>query len=259
MTELELLRQDLAKEKKKVAILEKMVEDTTRRLYLSNQELEAFCYSVSHDLRAPLRAINGFATTLKLSQPGKRSAEEMEFLTIISEEAVRMGELIDGLLAFSRLGRKKIQKSEVDMNLLAQLAVDEVLRSKQARNPANIEILPLPPAKCDQTLIRQTYVNLLSNALKFSRTKPKPQIEIGHTLLEGKPYYYVKDNGIGFDNELRDKLFEVFERLHHPDEFEGTGIGLALVKRIITRHGGEIIGNGLVNEGATFYFYLPNE
>lgn len=218
-----------------------------------NQELESFSYSVSHDLRAPLRAISGFARLLKEGYNDKLDDEGKRILGIIANNGVKMGKLIDDLLAFSRLGRKELEKKEVDMNELLSNVIIDI--EKTVKHNATISIEDLPPAKTEETLMHQVLCNLITNAIKYSSKKEKPLIQVGYYAdkKEGN-IYYVKDNGVGFDMNYYDKLFGVFQRLHSSDEFEGTGIGLAIVHRIISKHGGKIWAEGKADEGATFYF-----
>ncbi|MEO5644802.1 MAG: response regulator [Bacteroidia bacterium] len=218
-----------------------------------NQELESFSYSVSHDLRAPLRAISGFARLLKEGYDDKLDDEGKRILGIIGNNGMKMGKLIDDLLAFSRLGRKELEKSKVDMNeLVANVLVDI---EKTVKHNAKIEIEELPPATTEDTLMHQVWCNLITNAIKYSSKKTPAQIQVGcyEDQREGN-IYFVKDNGVGFDMSYYDKLFGVFQRLHSAEEFEGTGIGLAIVHRIISKHGGKIWAEGKPDEGATFYF-----
>ena len=228
------------------------------KLVAVNKELEAFSYSVSHDLRAPLIAIDGFSRRLlencshTLDDKGKR------FLNVIREETQRMGDLIDGLLTLSRLGRREIKPSVIDMKKLAK-SVFEELKAIAPRRKVQLKIRTLSPAHGDNTMIRQVFANLLSNAIKFTGPEETSVVEIGSKVKEDENIYYVKDNGVGFDMRYVNKLFGVFERLHSAKDFEGTGVGLATVKRIIHRHGGRVWAEGKVNEGAMFYFTLPRK
>jgi signal transduction histidine kinase len=238
---------------------EKKIIERTAELEASNQEMESFSYSVSHDLRAPIRAINGFANILEESQQEKIDDEGKELLKIITSEGKRMGQLIDDLLAFSRLGRKEIEKSDIDMETMVNSVVEEILNLNKGTYKAKIMIKDLSVARGDPALLRQVWVNLISNALKFSNHNSLPLIEIGSFYKEGSVVYYIKDNGVGFDMKYYDKLFGVFQRLHSNEEFEGTGIGLAIIKRTITRHGGNVWAEGEINKGSTFYFSLPEK
>jgi len=224
-------------------------------LMLVNKELEAFTYSVSHDLRAPLRAINGYAKIIQEDYALVLQDDGMNSLNAIMNNSRKMGELIDDLLAFSRLGRKVVETSEIIMSSLVTSVRDEEL----VGNTANIEITihELHPALGQQALIKQVWVNLISNAIKYSKHKAKSIIEIGSYYKGNKVVYYVKDNGAGFDMQYYDKLFGVFQRLHSQEEFEGTGIGLAIVQKIVTRNNGAVWAEAKVDEGACFYFSLP--
>jgi PAS domain S-box-containing protein len=222
----------------------------------SNAELERFSYSVSHDLRAPLRAINGYAQAVLEDYGAALDAEGQRFLGIIRDSAKRGGELIDALLNFSRLGRQPLSLEPVDMTELARGVVEELRRSTGVESIDAI-VDPLPPTKGDRTLLRQVLANLIGNAFKFTRGRPHPEIEIGARREGQAVVYFVRDNGVGFDMRYADKLFGVFQRLHRADEFEGTGVGLALAQRIIQRHGGRIWADGKLDRGATFFFTLP--
>jgi signal transduction histidine kinase len=240
------------------AELEKRVRDRTAQLEAANKELEAFSYSVSHDLRAPLRAIDGFSRVILEDYTDKLDDEGKRYLNIIESNTKKMGQLIDDLLAFSRLGRQEIRVSEMDMGKLAK-SVSEELKLAVPERKLNITINTLIPAQGDQAMVRQVFVNLLSNAVKFTRPRDTAFIEITGSGEGNENVYSVKDNGVGFDMQYVNKLFGVFQRLHSSEEFEGTGVGLAIVQRIIHRHGGRVWAEGKVNEGATFYFTLPRE
>ncbi|MGB3056784.1 MAG: ATP-binding protein [Candidatus Omnitrophota bacterium] len=231
--------------------LEELVKERT-------EELESFSYSVSHDLRAPLRAIDGFSNILKEDYSEKLDEEGKKVTDVIQENTRNMSQLIDDLLAFSRVGRQDMRVSEVDISSLAK---EESERQKASAPERDIEfdIKEVPAAKGDRKMIQQALANLMSNSVKFTRPKEKAVIEIGATPGEDRNIYYIKDNGVGFNMEYKDKLFAVFQRLHGKDEFEGTGVGLAIVQRIIRRHGGDIWAEGKSGEGATFYFTLPKE
>jgi PAS domain S-box-containing protein len=229
----------------------KKLEADLRR---SNAELEAFTYSVSHDLRAPLRGIVGFTTILEEDYGNKFDEEAKRITGIIRSNTLKMGHLIDDLLAFSRLGRQELQKTEVDTASL----VAEIIRDLDGQARVSWTIESLPPVFADSKTLRQVWINLLSNAVKYSSKKEAPTITVGHYYNNGEDVFYVKDNGVGFDNKYRDKLFRVFQRLHSEEDFEGTGVGLALVEKIISKHGGRIWAEGVVGEGAGFFFALPN-
>ncbi len=238
--------------------LEEQVARRTEALEGTNAELESFSYSVSHDLRAPLRAIHGFARILLDDHKAQLDPEAQRLLAVIDQNTRRMGQLIDDLLAFSRLGRKEIAAAPVDMRELAQAVSEDARRTEAARRGSlDIRIDPLPLARGDRALLRQVLGNLVQNAVKFTRGKDSARIEVGSRPDGGQTVYYVKDNGAGFDPRYADKLFGVFQRLHRTEEFEGTGVGLAIVKRIVQRHGGRVWAEGKIDEGATFYFTLP--
>jgi light-regulated signal transduction histidine kinase (bacteriophytochrome) len=232
------------------------LELTTRQLSDANKELESFSYSVSHDLRAPLRAIDGFSQILVEDYGDKLDEGGQHQLDVIQGSARQMGQLIDDLLAFSRLGRKGISMSEIDMGVLAK----EVFEQLQLGTPGRavkFKVDTLHSAYGDRAMIREVLVNFLSNAMKFTRPGKAPVIEVTGTVDENENVYSVKDKGVGFDMKYADKLFQVFQRLHSAEEYEGTGIGLALVQRIIHRHNGRVWAEGKVNKGATFNFSLP--
>ena len=236
--------------------LEQRVAERTAQLAAANEELEAFTYSVSHDLRAPLRAINGYAQILTEGHGPALDAEGQRVLGIVRAQAHRMGHLIDDLLQFSRLGRHPLWKMPIDMTTLARDVLSELVARTPERK-VDIRVSPLPEAVADPSLIRQVWLNLLDNALKFTRHRDHAEIVVGGETEGRVAIYWVKDNGAGFDMTYADKLFGVFQRLHSADEFEGTGVGLALVQRLIHRHGGRVWAEAEVNRGATFYFTLP--
>ncbi|MBI3005870.1 MAG: PAS domain S-box protein [Ignavibacteriales bacterium] len=238
--------------------LELRVKLRTEQLEEANKELETFSYSVSHDLRAPLRAIDGFARELSEHSPGRLNDEGQRFLSIIRAKTKKMGTLIDDLLTFSRVSRLEFEKNFIDMHLLVQSVVDELLKSIAGAVP-EIVIADLPPARGSLPMIRQVWSNLISNAVKFSRNNPAPTITIGNIEAESFITYYVKDNGVGFSMRFADKLFGVFQRLHADSEFEGTGVGLAIVQRVIHRHGGKVWAESEPDKGSIFYFTLPTE
>jgi PAS domain S-box-containing protein len=237
------------------AELEQRVRDRTAQLEMMVKELEAFTYSISDDMRGPLRAIDGFSRVLMEEYPDKVDAEGKRLLNVIRSNARSMSELIDGLLAFSRLGRQPLDQTDINMEEVAKSAFDEVQAANKERRVL-IELQALPAAFGDRNLIRQVFYNLISNAFKFTRPKPNPSIEIGFQEGGNQYTYYVRDNGIGFDMQYSPKLFGVFQRLHSVDDFEGAGVGLALVQRIVLRHGGRVWAEGKVGQGATFYFSL---
>jgi len=235
--------------------LEGRVIERTAQLEAANRELEGFSYSVSHDLRAPLRAMSGFSNILTEEYGKQLPKEAQRYLGLIKDNSHKMGDLIDDLLLFSRTGKQalKIQKiNYVEM-------VDQVLADLQAEQEGRgIEIVvgKLSTCRADPTLIKQVLINLLSNAFKFTKDKKNARVEIGSKTVKGERVYFVKDNGVGFDMRYADKLFGVFQRLHSSAEFEGTGVGLAIVQRIITRHGGKVWAEGEVDKGAVFYFTI---
>ncbi|MDQ5988654.1 MAG: Adaptive-response sensory-kinase SasA [Syntrophus sp. SKADARSKE-3] len=235
--------------------LEELVKQRTCQLEAAYKELEGFSYSVSHDLRAPLRAITGYSQMILKKQEEQFDEETRRRFQMITDNAEKMGRLIDDLLAFSRLGSQAVAKTSLDMEEL----VGEVWQELRNINPGREMILkidPMPAVCGDRALIRQVYSNLLGNAVKFTQGKKPTVIEVGSFIKDGETVYYIRDNGIGFDMKYYDKLFGVFQRLHHDAEYEGTGIGLALVQRIIHRHGGLVWAEGEVGMGATFYFTL---
>ena len=228
----------------------------TERLEAANKELESFSYSVSHDLRAPLRAIDGFALMLHEDYGERLDAEGIRFLEVIRGNARRMGDLIDDLLNLSRLGRLDLSRAETDMDALVGEVVRELLSHHEGRRP-RIEIGALPAAFADRVLLRQVWFNLISNAIKYSGKAADPVIEIQGHRGSAECVYSVRDNGAGFSMEYYDKLFGVFQRLHRADEYSGTGVGLAIVQRLVARHGGRVWAQGEVGHGAEFFFTLP--
>jgi PAS domain S-box-containing protein len=243
-----------AEVKKLNAELEQRVIERTKDLEFANKELESFSYTISHDLRAPLRSIDGFSRILMEDFSAQLSAEAFRYLQLVRTNTQQMGKLIIDILAFSRMSRQPISKQEVrPLSIIHQVL--EELQSMQEGRKMNIVIGDMPPCQADPSLLKIVYTNLLSNALKFTRTKEEACIEIG-CKTNGKDIYYIKDNGVGFDMKYVDKIFGVFQRLHRPEEFEGTGCGTAIVQRIITRHGGQIWVEAKINVGTTFFFTL---
>jgi PAS domain S-box-containing protein len=234
--------------------LERRVTERTAELAQANAELESFIYSISHDLRTPLRAINGYATILADEQKGLMDPESTDMLKRIARGAVRMGELIDDLLTFSRAGRTELHRQRVDMEAMARTVAEEL---RQANPQARVVVQAMPESTADPALLRQVMLNLVGNALKFTTGRADARVEIGSCLEDGQQAYYVRDNGAGFDPEHAGKLFGVFQRLHRESEFPGTGVGLAIVKRIIERHNGRVWASAAPDKGATFYFTLP--
>ena len=221
-----------------------------------NQELEAFSYSVSHDLRAPLRAIDGYCRMLLEDHAKGLDGEGRRLLDVVVSSTRRMGQLIDDLLEFSRLGRTALRISRLDVSELVQEALRE-LAEDLAKRRIEMKVSSLPSAFGDRTLLKQVILNLLGNAIKYTRPRELATIEVGGASDETQNTYWVKDNGVGFEMEYAQQLFGVFQRLHSSEAFEGTGVGLALVQRIIHRHGGRLWAEGAVDRGATFYFTLP--
>ncbi len=235
--------------------LERRVADRTAELEAANKELEAFSYSVAHDLRAPLRAMDGFSR-LVVEDFGPHIPEEgQRYLHLVRDNAQQMGRLIDDLLTFSRLGRKPLEKQHVNTADLVQGVVKD-LQHEHAGREVKIHVGNLPDCSADPALLKQVFANLLSNALKFTRNRQEPSIEVQSRTDGSGPIYFVKDNGVGFDMQFAGKLFGVFQRLHRAEEYEGTGVGLAIVQRIIHRHGGRAWAESEVDKGATFYFTL---
>jgi signal transduction histidine kinase len=237
--------------------LEQKVLERTSELESAIKEMESFSYSISHDLRAPLRAVDAYSKIIEESYGELFDDEGKRLLSVVQRNAKKMGALIDDLLAFSRLGRKEIHKSNVNMKQLAENVADEL--NIFMPNKAQIIINAIEPILADSTLMHQVWMNLLSNAIKYSIYTEQPVIEINCEKKNEKIVYSISDNGAGFDMQYVHKLFGVFQRLHAANEFEGTGVGLALVHRIITKHGGEIWANGEIGKGATFYFSLPKK
>jgi light-regulated signal transduction histidine kinase (bacteriophytochrome) len=240
------------------AELEQRVAVRTEQLEEVNRELESFSYSVSHDLRAPVRAVAGFSRILAKDHSPQLDSEGHRLLNIIQSEAARMGALIDDLLAFSRLGRKALQPIQLDMQSLASTVFDSLMANHTEIHP-EVRMGSLPAAQGDRSLLVQVWSNLLANAVKFSSKVERPVIEVGAISEEDEHVYFVRDNGAGFDPRYKAKLFGVFQRLHDASEFTGTGVGLALVQRIVTRHGGRVWADGAPGKGATFYFTLPRD
>jgi PAS domain S-box-containing protein len=236
--------------------LEQRVAKRTSQLEAANKEMEAFSYSVSHDLRAPLRHINGFADILITEYYNHLPDEAKHYLETISDSAKKMGVLIDDLLSFSRTGRTELVRSLFNMNDIVEDALAQIKYNSDDRL-IEWKISPLPKVLCDYNLLRQVWINLIDNALKYSKQKERAIIEISNTIANGDYIFMIKDNGVGFDMKYARKLFGVFQRLHSSKQFEGTGIGLANVQRIILRHGGRVWAFSEINKGAEFYFTIP--
>ena len=235
---------------------EEALEQQSAILADKNKELESFSYSISHDLRAPLRAIDGYAQMILRQQGDTFDENTKRHFEVIRSNAQKMGRLIDDILAFSRLGRQSLAMSSLNVEELTREVWGEITAVESAK-PLNLQIGHIPPGMGDRSLVKQVIINLLANAVKFSRTREVPQIEVGGNETGSEIMYYIRDNGVGFDMRYQDKLFGVFQRLHGDDEFEGNGIGLALVQLIVNRHGGKVWAEGKVGEGACFYFTLP--
>jgi PAS domain S-box-containing protein len=224
------------------------------------KELESFSYSISHDLRAPLRAVDGFALMMEEDYKERLDAEGLRYLTVIRQNSRRMGALIDDLLAFSRLGRQTVAHGEVNVDSLVREVIEEVLHTELRGDAApapQIDVDPLPPARGDRGLLRQVWANLIANAVKYSSKAARPFIQVSGRQVGAENHYSVRDNGVGFNMEYAGQLFRVFQRLHRADEFSGTGVGLAIVQRVVTRHGGRVWAEGKVDHGAVFSFALP--
>jgi PAS domain S-box-containing protein len=238
--------------------LEQRVAERTTQLEAANKELEAFSYSVSHDLRSPLRAVDGFSRAVEEDYGPQLPTEGQRYLRIIREGAQRMGMLIDDLLTFSRLSRLPLRKQAVDTQRQVRATLDELLAAHSGR-AIDIQLGDLPPCDGDPALLRQVWANLLSNALKYTGKRAEATVEIGALQERSATVYFVRDNGTGFDMRYAEKLFGVFQRLHRQEEFDGTGVGLAIVQRIVHRHGGRIWAEAALDRGATFYFTLEGE
>jgi PAS domain S-box-containing protein len=236
--------------------LEHRVRERTVELEAANKELEAFSYSVSHDLRAPLRHIEGFVEILTASSAESLDEESQRHLETIAESAKQMGRLIDDLLTFSRTARVELTKAKTDLSSLVQAAIRDLAQECRDRD-IQWTVGTLPEVEADHALLRQVLLNLLGNALKYTRTRKQARIELGSCASDTEHIVFVRDNGVGFDMRYAHKLFGVFQRLHRASDFEGTGVGLANVRRIIHRHGGRCWAEAQLNKGATFYFSVP--
>jgi light-regulated signal transduction histidine kinase (bacteriophytochrome) len=240
------------------AELEQRVAERTAQLETANKELEAFSYSVSHDLRAPLRTVNGFAGILIEDFGPQLPAEAQRYLGLVRDGARQMGLLIDDLLNLSRLSRQPLNKQAVDTTELVRATLAE-MQPEQGPHSAKVIVGSLPPCEGDRALLKQVWINLLSNAFKYSGKREQPVVEIGCNEQDGETVYFVRDNGSGFDMRYAQKLFGVFQRLHREEDYEGTGVGLAIVQRILHRHGGRVWADAAIDRGATFYFALPRK
>lgn len=236
--------------------LEQRVAQRTAQLETANKELEAFSYSVSHDLRAPLRAINGFTRILVEDFSNDLNPAALNYLQRVQTNAAKMGQLIDNLLQFSRVSRQEVKQAPIDLSMLVREVFVELREGQTDERQIELNVESLPYVAGDYLLLKQVFVNLLGNAIKYTRKREKAWIEIGSQMQNGRKVFFVRDNGAGFDMSYADKLFGVFQRLHRDDEFEGTGVGLAIVDRIIQKHGGQIWAEAAVDQGATFYFTL---
>jgi light-regulated signal transduction histidine kinase (bacteriophytochrome) len=229
------------------------VQQINAQLEAANKELEAFTYSVSHDLRAPLRHIDGFARILREDYGPQLDSPAQHYLDRVQQGAGQMGQLIEDLLAFSRTARQSIRRQSVSLQQLVE-EVQQTLDTGDRRIEWRLHLLPVAP--CDPVLMKQVLLNLLANAVKFTRPRERAVIEVGAESRNGQPVLYVRDNGVGFPMKYADKLFGVFQRLHRQEDFEGTGVGLAIVQRIIHKHGGRVWAESELDRGATFYFTL---
>jgi PAS domain S-box-containing protein len=237
------------------ADLERRVLERTEQLEVANRELEAFTYSVSHDLHAPLRALEGFSSLLEQEAADRLDQDCRQHLHGIRRNARRMSDLVSSLLGLSKAGRQQLQVGPIDMGRLAGSVIEEILRETD-RGKSDVTVHPLPAAEGDVRLVRQVFTNLIGNALKFSAKQPRRTIEVGSSRVGAETAWFVRDDGVGFEPESAKKLFVAFERLHQDREFDGTGIGLALVRRIVERHGGRAWAEGSPGKGATFWFTL---
>ncbi len=235
------------------SILEQRVAQRTRELEESNKDMESFIYSISHDLRAPLRNMAGYSTIICEDFATRVPEEVLGYVRRIQAGNEKMLRLVDDLLRFSRLGRKPLEVTLTDLNVLIEEALSD-LSGEMAGREIKWRRQPLPIAECDRGLMRQVFVNFLSNALKYSRPRKPAIIAIGTEVRDAQRMIFIQDNGVGFDMKYKDKLFGVFQRLHHPAEFEGNGVGLAMIARILQRHGGQVHAEGAVDRGATFHF-----
>ncbi len=261
----ELVYQNLEKEKRAAELVianqELVFQNEEKRSHATelaevNKELESFSYSVSHDLRAPLRAINGFTQVLLEDHVAQLDDDAKYLLNEVIANSDKMAELIDNLLSFSRIGKQQISMVKVNMTQLVDTVISE-LKQLEPKRTFTINIKNLENISCDKNMLRQVFINLISNAFKFTQKKEEAVVEIGSYLENNECTYYVKDNGAGFDMLYYDKLFGVFQRLHSTNEFDGTGVGLAIIQKIITKHQGKVWAEGKMNEGACFYFSLP--
>jgi PAS domain S-box-containing protein len=230
-----------------------MLQDKNIQLQAAVSELEAFSYSVSHDLRAPLRAIDGFSQILLKQYGSMLTGEPREYLQLVRDNTLQMGHLVDDLLAFSKLGRQALSKQQVPTRRIVEQVLCDLRHQREGRS-VSISIGEMPPIWGDPALFKQVFVNLIDNAFKYTRMRERATVEIGSCVIDGEQVFFVRDNGAGFDMQYAGKLFGVFERLHRAEDFEGTGVGLAIVQRIVHRHGGRIWAEAELDRGAAFYF-----
>jgi PAS domain S-box-containing protein len=249
------IRADITPRKAAEKELKLLNDELEKRVKERTEDLESFSYSVSHDLRAPLRAVNGYARMFKIKFGTKFDEEANRLLNNIVNNATRMGQLIDDLLTFSRLGRREMTRMNIPMHEIVSNLCRE-LKAEQVNRNIEFNIRELPSVKADNIGMKQVWLNLVSNAIKYTRLKEKAIIEIGSEIKGDDIIYYIKDNGAGFDMRYVNKLFNIFQRLHSEDEFEGTGIGLAIVQRIMNKHGGKVWAESILNEETIFYFSL---
>lgn len=238
--------------------LEQKIIERTAQLEAANRDMESFSYSVSHDLRAPLRAINGFTQILMEDYEQELNPDAKDLLQEIISNSDKMGKLIDNLLEFSRIGNQSVSLVKVNVRELVDTIIKD-LKAQDSDRKVKVTINHLEDVNADKNMIKQAFINLLSNAFKYSGKRKDAHIEVGSYQQNGHSVYFVKDNGAGFDMEYYDKLYGVFQRLHSTNEFEGTGVGLAIIQRIVTKHNGKVWAEGKVNQGASFYISLPNQ
>ena len=238
--------------------LEQKIIERTAQLEAANRDMESFSYSVSHDLRAPLRAINGFTQILMEDYEQELNPDAKDLLQEIISNSDKMGKLIDNLLEFSRIGNQSVSLVKVNVRELVDTIIKD-LKAQDSDRKVKVTINHLEDVNADKNMIKQAFINLLSNAFKYSSKRKDAHIEVGSYQQNGHSVYFVKDNGAGFDMEYYDKLYGVFQRLHSTNEFEGTGVGLAIIQRIVTKHNGKVWAEGKVNQGASFYISLPNQ
>ena len=233
---------------------ERSLQEKNNELQAAVSELDAFSYSVSHDLRAPLRAIDAFSQILLKQYGGDLPEEPRQYLQLVRDNTVRMGQLVDDLLKFARLGRQPLSKRSVPTAAVIEQVLCEVRQHDESARSVSVSVGETPDIWGDPALLKQVFANLIGNAFKYTRVRQEAEIEIGSSQINGEQVFFVRDNGAGFDMQYADKLFGVFQRLHRAEDFEGTGVGLAIVQRIVQRHGGRVWAEAAVDRGATFYF-----